>query len=281
MITMERKDIRKQNVPAWYELGIRNKTDIMVRVHKKPMRFIEQKLTAKAPIVERLQEELHLPKFIAPTEEEWGFGKIIGRIPDKDPDWVLFRCSLPVIINARLPKSLDESRGQIDKSTNWEMAFNISATLQTLFQLLRGMENEEETGHALPQLLVITGFETRHDFYGGALSVKIGKAMRPWLARQPDESEREELVTAMMDANKRMFPFQFSDRSAFSADFYQGYVRFRYSGHACSLDPVEKHADAGAGGFMMDNHNSDNPYYQFLLLAGVAAMYDLARKEGV
>lgn len=266
------KDIKKENIPAWYEIGVRNKTDIVVRTHRKIVPVLEQKMVGRAPLIESLRKELKLPEFIGPTEKQWGFGQIIAREED-GPDWVSMKCSLPVIERKRDSQRVED--------WGWDEAYVVSASLETLFRALDWMENEVETSYALPQLLTIAEFNTREGTNGGQLSVKIGKAMGPWLERQPDNSEGEKMVVAMMDVDSHMFPFRSSPRYRFSVRFHHSRnMVFKCPGNACGLYP-EGSSDPNETGFMLYPHNTDNPHQQLMLLAGVAAMHELARKEGL
>ena len=275
------QDIKKVNIPAKYELGIKDKTILTIRAHNTHSNFIKENLHSKTPLVERLlaDPDLNLPKFIEPKEEAWGFGKIINTMQDKDPDWVNFECQLPII------SQIIEGERENDECTK---AIPVSATLKGLFSSLNICE--EDTNCQLPQLLIIKGLTIRSsDCPDSGLEVGLSPALITWIAKQArsgNYSNENAIMSAMIDAYQHMF---FKGNEKKFKEMYGGSFEVRFSlpkwvkmdcpGDACGLDPDSD--DPGLDkGYTLSSHNTDTPLQQLTLLIGVARMHELARKDG-
>lgn len=55
-------------IPAWYEIGIFNKTTLVINIHPKALPLLDL-LKPEAPIVKYYEKEFNLPAFILPTAE--------------------------------------------------------------------------------------------------------------------------------------------------------------------------------------------------------------------
>lgn len=65
-----------------------------------------------------------------------------------------------------------------------------------------------------------------------------------------------------------------------SIDYSNGWLNISCPGNACGLNPWHN-AVHNTGGYEFADHNVDTPFQQLTLLAGLAALHDRARKEGV
>lgn len=263
------KNPQQEIIPMWYDLGV-DGTDLLVYVHQKAADSVKRSLTKSSPIVPALQKELNLPDFILPTEGKWGFGEILSIQQGITPDWITWKCPLPIILG---PES--GPRG------NWQGAFAVSATLQVLFTALAIAD--EETDSSLQQLLVVDGWLTRSGMNGGSLIVIVCPPLCSWLSQQEDNSTSPEICAAMKrtDEHMRGQKWSFGD-SDFRAWFRQPkWINLDCPGEACGLDPVDYYNLSLERGYDLAPHNVDSPLQQLTLLSGLAALCQLARGEKV
>jgi hypothetical protein len=256
-------DVLTKNIPAWYELGFSEK-GLIIRAHKTAAAFVKQTLTASSPIIRALGENLQLPQFIEPKERTWGFGETIVRHNQSETDWITWICKLPAAL---------------DGGVNWAGAYAVSATLNALFLALSLAEDESDCPK--PQLLLVDNMSTRRKMYGGALSVIISPALCLWLSRQEDGSQQPDIVSAMKTAFQQMRG-EVSEFDRFSAWCRQPkWINLSCPGDACGLDPENYYDNSLEKGYCLFPHNTDSPVQQLTFLAGIAALYELARQGGV
>lgn len=260
--------ITLRDFPAWYELAATGES-IEIRVHSLALDSAKERLVAS-----RFRDppsELQLPPFIELTEDSWGFGKVISFVSRED-GWTTFRCPLPIIFRKKSP------------DPDWPSAYVVCATLQVLFSALNGFE--EQTNSPNRQLLTITAVGMLVGRSGGwGLDVKMSPTLCSWLAKKAGSSEMrpiEEVADIMKKAHQHMYrqgDFPVGEHS------FMAYVRtpkalhLACPGNACGLDP-EDFGGSPEKGYELTPHNMDGPLQQLTLLSGVAAVYDLARKEG-
>jgi len=266
---MQELDIVRQTSPARYEIGVKPNTDLVVGVHSRTMKAVESIVKRGTPLVEGLQSsrELGLPEFIEPTNNEWGFGRILHRIDGK-PNWINFDCPLPAFRN--------EENIETTKVTGRA----ISATLLILTTALS--ISEEDTDSEKPQLITIDGMCLGPRLSGYGISVSIGIPLVGWIAKQPRETECVEIVSAMKAAHAHIFGKQPDKFDRFHAMFREKkFILLQVPGNACDLyREVSCYDDKLDRGYRMHPHNVDSSSQQLTLLTGLAAMHDLARKDG-
>lgn len=255
--------ILHERVPAWYEVGLAEGCKaIIVRLHRQTAAYVKRRLTRSSPFVLGLTKELKIPEFLPPTEEAWGFGMVLVPALEERDDWMAWQCPLPVWTKE-----------------HWTSAYAVSATLNVLFTCAYSLE--EPTVSPMPQLLQLS-FCTFRDMHGGSLNVEVAAALSAWIATQPDNSRNEKIEEAMKRAYQQTYRSRMSelDTHRFRAWFRQPHwVNLTVPGNACGLDPKDYDACPGHG-YTLLPHNVDSPFQQLTLLAGIAAMHDLARKDG-
>lgn len=260
---------KRDIIPACYDFAL-EETTLLIHVHEKAAEVLKQTLTRSSPIVPVLQQELNLPEFILPAEEQWGFGNVLSRRQSTLPSWIVYECPLPVVLG---PKIGDEG--------NWSKVFAVSATLRLLFWALELEVIEGERDSAFAQFLFVDNIAARRGMHGGSLNVTVCPPLCEWLHQQKDNSEHSEIAGAM----KRVF-WHMSGRPDPDP---LGYARFRAwmrqpkwvnlscPGEACGLDPDDYYELSLNRGYGLAPHNVDTPIQQLTLLAGLAVMCQLAR----
>lgn len=254
---------KRDIIPACYDLTLEG-TTLLFHVHPRGAEVLKQVLNGPVPLVSVLREELSLPKFIPPTEEQWGFGKILTCRQSALSGWILYQCPLPVVLGP-----------QIGDEANWQEAFAVSATLQVLFRALVLEVLEGERDSLLPQLLFIDGMVARGGMHGGSLHATLCPPLCTWLSQQEDNSECPEIVEAM----KRVFEHMSGrEESEFRAWLRQPkWINLSCPGDACGLDPDGYNDLSLERGYTLSPHNVDTPIQQFTLLSGLAVLCQLAR----
>lgn len=265
--------VSRENLPAWYELGVDANTDLIVRVHRQALDFLRAIEWSSAPIISFFQEKVKTP-FIEPSEERWGFGEVLSwEAADQKQDFIDLRCPLPVIFD---PKTGRDEPG----------AWRVSVTLSVLFLALNTII--EKTDCPSSQLLAISDFcyagYIEDETQTGYFSVCISPSLCRWISKQEDNSQRQEIISAMQEADRHMWrPEESFDDYGFKAWFRQPrWVHLDCPGYSCGLDPDP--GDYGSlsleEGYQLLPHNVDTALQQLTLLSGIAALYQLARKEG-
>lgn len=256
----------KDLIPAWYEIGIYEKTTLVINIHAKVLSLFDM-LKSDSPIVKHYEKEFDLPSFIMPTAERWGFGEVIQRVPNES-GWVSYHCPLPIY------KKHGE-RNRSDKGT----AATVRTTLSILFGLLDFCP-EEDTEYRVSQLVIIDGFLVQNDLHGGSLSATITPAMTPFLSSPSVESLR-----SIQDSMRTAYEHMWQERKhskLFTNDFRVHYqeptkIHLTVPGDACGLDPAFGDYDGASYGYRLVPHNVDSGMQQLSLLMGLARLHELGR----
>ncbi len=257
----------RELIPAWYEIGISNKTTLVVSIHPKALSLFDI-LKPESPIIGHYKKEFSLPAFILPTAERWGFGEVIHRVPD-ERGWVSYHCTLPVIKKFKEEKRSDECA-----------ATAIRATLSILFNLL-SLSFEGDTEYRVPQLIVIDGFLVQDGMHGGSLSAIVTPAMTSFLS-DPSPESLESIQDAMRTADEYMWQEKERKRllaRSFQVHHYESRIHLTVPGDACGLDPASGHGEYrdSASGYRLTPHNVDGGLQQLALLMGLARLHELGR----
>jgi hypothetical protein len=156
-------------------------------------------------------------------------------------------------------------------------AFAVSATLSFLFEFMRFPEFE--TSCSLPQLMCINTVTIKGS-HGGSTSGEYSQEAVRWMRRH-GPGEIPEMVSVMrtvwekMDGRMKDF-YQHSFRANLSND--RGWLCTDCPGDGCGLNPASSYMDRDTG-YEFSCHNTDTPMQQLTLLASLAALHDLMRKD--
>jgi hypothetical protein len=298
---MERqfKTITRDSIPCWYELSWQEKEPaIILRVHQD---FVESAPPIKqdAPIAIGLKKDFGFKKFTGSLNENFGFDDALEILSPKD-EFTEFLIKIPEIKKVTQKKcrscggtGKDEFRAGEKCLTcdgkgrefdfDFEKAETISASLTVFFLL--AMHPEKETSSPVPQLLTVQTTINR-DIGGASLWGEYTLHLRKWLASlwQGGQTPILEMSRAMQTAYTKMFgPSDYIKDYAFraSVDYEWGWLNVDCPGDACGLNPGHdaEYDMKHGGGYKFTCHNVDNTGQQLTLLAGLAALHDLARKE--
>jgi hypothetical protein len=170
-----------------------------------------------------------------------------------------------------------------DRFYDWKLAYAISASFTIISHWMRFPE--KETSSLFPQLMTVFTV-TRDEMHGGSLggdySVELCNWMRSLYIQNRGRYEVAEMTEAMKIAHKKMFgAFRFGQEYYLWAKIEddKGWLNVNCPGDACGLHPGDSFGPQKERGYEFACHNVDNPMQQITLLAGLAALYDKARRE--
>jgi hypothetical protein len=114
---------------------------------------------------------------------------------------------------------------------------------------------------------------------GGSVGGKVGIPMANWLMSfGENRTYLPEVIEAMLIAHKRHKGFEARSED-FNAYITGGGFVIDCPGNACGLNPEEFAYIKRGKGFRFSCHNVDNAFQQMLLLVGLAALCDRAKRE--
>lgn len=222
--------------------------------------------------------------FVPPKGKKWGFGGVLvpSRSENVHPDYLEWKIPVP-----RAKKREGEMRPDVTAM------YNICVTMSIISPFLSYYKYDGKT-EGLPEKLLVffyhsVGYSGQHgDFYFGPT---ICRAMFPWLKSfKGTQTMIKEAVRAMESAadvihgekrRRDMVAAVEADGNLFlcSDKMYQSSMKAHYSKFE-GLEPSEEMKRLGREmtGFDLDPHNVDTVEQQLVLLIGLAALCDEARK---
>lgn len=259
----------REEIPAWYEIGIHKGTTLVVSVHPKALSLLDR-VTLDSPIIQNYSDRLEVPAFILSQRERWGFGGVIQCVLGQK-GWVSYHCPLPVY----------RRRWEKDASgRDWAIA--VRASLNVLFMSL-GSCPDEDTDWNIPQLIIVEGLMVQEALNSGALSAIVTPGMNRFLSN-PGKSSLESIRSVMQIADEHMWR---QDRKQDRLSPWQFKVNFSgpraihlsVPGNACGLDPSSGRGsyEDSSSGYRLSPHNVDSGTQQLSLLMGLARLCELGR----
>jgi len=257
-------EIRKRNIPCWYELSFDFVNPaILIRIHKD---FIKTHVDLPQfinSLVAGLINSFGLGRFELSFKRNFGFDNSL--IFDGVKNEFL-----------QLRTTILASGYQFTQNS----VYSCSASLMILFRFLNYFE--EKSKSKLSQLMIInTILDKGSDggSIGGVFSQKIYFWMKKFSKKKIHikEAERAMWLTRkkLLETNE---PFR---RRDFQAVIYQnGGFHADIPGNSCGIDPSLTHGIEDGQGYEFCPHNVDFATQQIVLLAGLATLYDKARKGG-
>jgi len=162
---------------------------------------------------------------------------------------------------------------------DWNKAYSISASLNLLFQIL-SLEGatREEASCDLPQLMLLNAATVRNaGGRGYSLSGSYSKALAYWFEKGGTRVIPE-MISAMHEAHSALFG-SLRERWCFDAAVNDsGWLRVSCEGSAYGLLPEHARVKTGMGSSFY-SYDVNSPTQQITLLAGLAALHDLADRE--
>lgn len=285
----EFKTILFETLPCWHELSWENEGPTLVlRVHQSYANALSIK--PDAPIVLSFQKTLELGDFKGDLRGNFGFNEALRNRGEKD-GFYEFSIELPTI-KVKTDSDCDRCGGtgrdaDYDESCipcegegkelryDWRRADEISTSLSIL--TLRLPYYDQEVPTAFPQLIT---FEASAGRRNSSLHGEIGIVLQRWLASGPENAQYPSAVTAMVTAYKKMFGSRLDmvAQHRFEASTNRGGLIVSCPGNGCGINPADWNFREGEG-YKFSSHNVDTPAEQLTLLAGLAALHDIARRE--
>lgn len=283
------------DLPCWYELSWSKKEPaIILRVHRD---FIEstEPIRQDSPFVLGFIEEFGFSGFSGDLAGDFGFEDIF-KFKSRKGDFIDHVIEIPVV-----EKQIDESCEYCDGSgkdknigykclwcygsgknreINWKIAYVISASFSVFFD--HALFPKERTSFFLPQLMTVQT-ATIQKSHGGSLYGTFGPLFSKYLVslEKYDESALKEITEAMISAHKKMNgrldPYNEHSFRAYIHD--RGRITLDCPGDACGVYVPPEEFWHGNRGREFSCHNTDTPFQQLTLLAGLAALHDKARRE--
>lgn len=285
----EFKTILHETLPCWHELSWENEGPILVlRVHESYADTL--RINPDAPIVLGFQKTLDLGDFEGDLRGDFGFNEALKNQGEKD-GFYEFAIELPTI-KVTTDRACDRCDGtgrdaDYDESCilcegggkkfryDWRRADEISTSLSILTLRLPYYDHDVPT--AFPQLMT---FETSAGHRNSSLHGEIGIPFQRWLASFPDNTWFPGAVAAMETAYKKMFGPHVGmvAQHSFEMRPQNGGLITSCPGEGCGINPAGWNFREGKG-YEFSSHNVDTPAQQLTLLAGLAALHDIARRE--
>jgi len=273
-------------MPCWYELSWRN--GLIVRLHADSIRHINN-IPADDPDINLFTEQFGFTEWSGDLGADWGFEHSFT-CRGVSGDFVEYEAVIPCVReykpcdmcngSGRNPFSMhddipcmfcENGRASV---INMRSAFPVSASLSFLFARLR--YPQFATLSLVPQLMAIdaAAFEGSG---GGSVSGVYGIELAGYLRSRP-HGRMPEIIAAMRSAHEKLFMrIDACHESGFKAQLSDGgALVIDCPGNATGISPDFGSMKPGRG-YEFVEHNMDTPMHQLQILAGLAALHDLAR----
>lgn len=256
----------KENIPCWYELSWNAEVPaIILKIHKDFIKHRNIKLGDLAGIVDFNKNFSYFGDFESDFQGNIGFSGVL-RHYGEDGEFIKFAVDIPT------------------KGKNYdlyEMLYRISASFTILFTFL--YVQEYETKCKFPQLLTINT-TTHEEMCGGSVGGQFSVSLVNWLKTFNPYDEILEIKKATKKVYEYIFFYddvkiQVFDYRAELGNKDGGLV-MDCPGHAAGIFPEIHHDyDDKTDGYKFSCDNVDSPAQQLVLLSGLAALHDKARRE--
>jgi len=307
MAGIEFRTIMKHNIPCWYELSWRPELPaIVLRVRKDFAEYISEstKLSDETPAVAELAERFRFKKFDADLRSKFGFDDAFEPAKD-DGDFFSFVIRIPCVRHfTENPCRMFSTSGKLghseecvcggtgkDYEYRQKPLFAISASLAvfSFFARYGYQPSEFVTSASKPQILLFT-LSADTGMHGSYINGEYSIALIRWLRTSLFTSrEREPVIrtvrNASISAHRKMcgMVMEFEDFEFRIALHGDGEFHISVPGDACGIDPGYRYTrySIDSEGYEFSGHNVDSPIQQIAILAGLSALHDSARLQGV
>jgi hypothetical protein len=254
-----------------------------------------EKIPAEAPIIKHFQKQFNLDEFKLDWDESIGFGGCLkhrGRVNN----FLELKLDVPQVEiwngkECRFCQGTGKDSvfedGSVcrycygqgkEREVQWRVIRGISATLTILSAFLSFSEVDAQSD--TKQLMTINT-ACENDFGGGGVSGAFSVCMVNWMASR-EQGTVKDMVEAMKAAWARMFIREKNSLANYSfrasLEHGNGWLNVSCPGNASGLNPDHVSTFENRG-YQWGPHNVDSPMQQLALIAGLAALHDLARKE--
>jgi hypothetical protein len=288
------KHILFDELPCWYELSWVAKPGpaILIRIREEILR---SEYLKQFPRIMKLVGEHAKKLFACNLEKSFGFGKIRIRKTGNEQGFVNFEFRIPYL---RSDPETCLSCGGLGKDSfeewascrachgrkktrgyDWAKGGDAVLTLGTFLQQLEFCDQEIASQHK--QLFTLsTYFRTDTNLNNCPFGFEASPKLVGWLGSLPRNTELESCSQAMRLASEKMIG------KAPRIDRFTMYIgsdgrlHANVPGNCACLGSTDFSALGDKAGATYNSHNVDGPWQQLSFVAGLAALHDMARKQG-
>jgi hypothetical protein len=276
-----------EQLPCWYELSLvfEGRTPaIVLRLRNDYLESL-QPIPPDAPIINYVTGKYKLPFGIDFTKDI-GLDNCLRRAGTAD-EFTNFHVPIPVV-KSRGPICSNCEGKKRDRygscrfcdGTGYESVYDhlrvdvLSATLAVVSMIIQSAD--KETSSPDPQLFT---FRVNHEKTMSGMGVygDFGPEFVAWLTSIAPRYFSEVSQKMCLVDNRMMGDAGYTEREFSVVVHEDGGLHLNCPGNACGLDP--SHSRVGEHGYEFGPHNVDSAVQQLTLLAGLAAIHDLARQE--
>lgn len=258
--------IGKEQVDSWYEIGYEPE-GLVIRVHESALPDVLKHYAPTMPMV-KLYRELwpHLPEFIPPTEETWGFGSALTN-HGQNGEWLTWFMAWPT------PKPNEE------KSLPQLCAGLTLQTLLNTFLSGTGSPWEETSRGTAPQLIDVHSMSIGHNGEGSGFAATLSPIVRAWAMTQQDGSHHPGITQAIRDVHNLMLnrTSDTEEKIRFARVNAPGRIFLNLGSGAANLGSEMTESTQVEKGYDLGPHNL-SLFYLFPGLAGLAKLHDVVRE---
>ena len=289
------KLLTREDLPCWYELSWQAAPPtILLRLHRAILKNLDI-IKSDSPMVNGPAESLKLPAFQADFNADIGYGGVFKNSGSVD-DFMVYKVEIPPV-QVETDESCHECGGSGKQKEwpeencyschgsgkedifQWQTATQISATFTVLTEVLNLYLDGEMMTDSLHSQLFTLNTITQIDMHGGSLDGEFSPRMTNWL-RSLGEVDLKGMIGPMKTAYDIMFgASKFLDLYHYRAWLRGGGLCVDIPGDACGIHPSHWDDLRGNSGYRFSCHNVDTSAQQLTLIAGLAALSDLARKS--
>lgn len=260
---MEPYEIMRQDIPAWYELGI-DGTNLIVAMSIETAADIDHALARRTDDMRRKSQQLSIRPFENYRHmlvfNHWGFGGC-ATAQSESSGIVRMTFAIPPVITGVM-------------TGDWSAVHAVAATLEYLFWALQVCDNVPAAGP--PQLFVVsTHIETR-DCYGAPINARASRTVSDWIRRR-QPLNLPPVEQTMETAFRAMLPTPSTHGECRFVSTPPRWFRLECPGNACGLGPDFPSKIDEDAGYELCPHNTDSAIQQLTLLAGLAALHQVIR----
>lgn len=284
---------------AWYELSFdARRAGIILRVHRNFINNLELKAKSELPFIQAFMKEFGFRQFDGDLTRDFGFERSFHLRRVCADGFNEFSIKLPRVerLSAKPCEGCDGTGKDHSRWDNrcfycdgagrkqeydWRTVLAISASFSVFsslaFSPAWGDGPEDPPDKA--QLLTLQTI-TRPGAHGGSLGGMLSIPLVMWLSRFPANTAFRFVEGAMKIAYWRMFgqkKYTMQEFRAWLRDDFGGLL-LDCPGDACGLHPSDHFHSRSLRGYAFSCHNVDTAAQQLTLIAGLAALCDLARR---
>lgn len=286
---MNYKQLAPKDLSFWYDFGISD-TKLLIHVDNHIRNFLTKELMPETDTeyATKVCEKLEVEQYYSIEHKRWGFGSCFRWISNAKPGWSTIEVSL-------VPNDF--------KKKHYQKLFNISATLWELFKTLDlhyGSELLcESKEHLEDQLLFIKNFSTGIGAHSCRFSADVSLKLCKWINNisskvssypigrisvKKSVNDSMDKVQVIIDTmaliDSKLTKTKKRECNSIKVKFSEKFLFLFCGGNACGICPEDYYDNSLEVGYELIPCNIDSLIQQFILLAGLAKICQLAREDG-